>query len=393
MDYRRYSVSAKDRAPLLAFMLDALRESGCRIIHHTPPTEAPFRISFETPDGDRQGIVAYAFLATRTLTRNRPADERSFQIKYGSKIQGDLLNIWQDPFGLYTTLFLGIDIKEGFFVGVDPAMHNPTKLFIRFEFKDEHAEEVRARRWHVWERQKRTLGLDDPVEVVVGGTRQNFLRYVQFERAAQGLDQGHRQLLADRPNLLVRPQDLALAEEAPVATILPHALAQELEMQPDQILDLISSARRLKMAVRGWVAEEHLRAVLERTPGISECQRMDEEGRPDIRLRYMDGKPVFIECKNVLRRMNAKGQPRLDFQRTRAAKSDPCSRYYAPTDFDVVAACLHAVTERWEFRFRIPGQLPSHGRCPGKVTNNIAVDDAWLSSIVPVLEHLGRATT
>ena len=37
--------------------------------------------------------------------------------------------------------------------------------------------------------------------------------------------------------------------------------------------------------------------------------------------------------------------------RTRASKADPCSRFYSPNDFDVVAACLHAVSERWEFRY------------------------------------------
>lgn len=30
----------------------------------------------------------------------------------------------------------------------------------------------------------------------------------------------------------------------------------------------------------------------------------------------------------------------------------------APTDFDVVAACLHAVTEKWEFRYILSGELP-----------------------------------
>lgn len=391
MDYRRYNVSAKDREPLLKFMLDALRESGCRVIHHSPPTEAPFRISFETLDGERLGIVAYAFLATRTPTAKRPPDERSFQIKYGSKVHGELLDVWQDPFGLYTTLFLGIDTKERFFVGVDPAMHSPTKLFIRFEFKDEHADEIRANGWHAWERQKRTQGLEEPIEIVVGGTARSFLRYVQFERAAQGLDQGHRQLLADRPNLALTSQEEVFAEDSAFLAQPPHALVEELGLPPEQIFNLIASARRLKMAVRGWVAEEHLRSELARIPGVDECNRLDKEGSPDISMRYRGGRPILVECKNVLRRTNSKGEPRIDFQRTRAAKSDPCSRYYAAADFDIVAACLHAVTERWEFRYRAPADLPGHARCSGKVSNNIVVDSAWTSSIVPVLDRIGRA--
>jgi hypothetical protein len=57
MDYQRYRVSASAREPLLRFILDALRGCGCRIIRATPPTEAPFRISAEAPDGERFGII------------------------------------------------------------------------------------------------------------------------------------------------------------------------------------------------------------------------------------------------------------------------------------------------------------------------------------------------
>lgn len=110
VDFKTYNVSAADRAPLLHFMLDALRASGARILHASPPDTAPFVITFETRTGERIGIVAYAFLATRTVTRNRPADERSFQIKYGSKSANNSHAIWQDPWGLYTTLMVGIDL-------------------------------------------------------------------------------------------------------------------------------------------------------------------------------------------------------------------------------------------------------------------------------------------
>ena len=41
------------------------------------------------------------------------------KVKYGSK-DGRLHRLWQDPFGLSTTLFLGINAEEGFFVGADP---------------------------------------------------------------------------------------------------------------------------------------------------------------------------------------------------------------------------------------------------------------------------------
>ena len=83
LEYRTYSVRRNARQPLINFMLQALRDEGCKILYSSPPTEAPFRITFETPQGERLGIVAYAFLANFKETKNRPADEHRFQLKYG----------------------------------------------------------------------------------------------------------------------------------------------------------------------------------------------------------------------------------------------------------------------------------------------------------------------
>jgi hypothetical protein len=201
-ELKTYSVQAASRKPLVDFMVSGLEAAGCRILFSSHTTRAPFVITFETPAGERLGVVAYAFLATRTPTRNRPDDERSFQIKYGSKDDRNEHLIWQDPQGLYTTLFLGIDPDEGFFVAADPLMHNPTKFFIRLEFKDGHVDDIMRRGWYAWERVKRsTTAHTGPVEVLVGGTRTAFLDFVRFERAAVGLSPGDRQLLSERPEL------------------------------------------------------------------------------------------------------------------------------------------------------------------------------------------------
>jgi hypothetical protein len=381
----RYGVSRAARTPLIDFMLSGLESAGCRILFCSGSYEAPFIITFETATGERLGIVAYAFRATRTPTRNRPIDERSFQIKYGSKRDNSLHYLWTDRFGLYTTLFLGIDPIEGFFVAADPASHNPTKLFIRLEFKDGHVDAIRAKGWHAWERSR--LRTEEPVEVLVGGTKERFLDLVRFERAAVGLSPGDRQLLAEKPQVVTPPSVQALASSTSDDLRTLHPLAKELALEPDQILELIANARRLKMAVRGWVAEEHLRDHLSKVPGVSECERLDVEGGPDIRLSYRGGAPLTIECKNVLRQRDRDGNPRIDFQRTRASKADPCSRYYAPADFDIVAGCLHAVTESWEFRYALTDQLPAHARCVGKITNNIRIDSSWTQDAGSIFEQ------
>jgi hypothetical protein len=60
-----------------------------------------------------------------------------------------------------------------------------------------------------------------------------------------------------------------------------------------------------------------------------------------------------------------------------------------PTDFQVVAACLHPVTEHWEFKFALTRELPKHGSCPGRIDNNIRVGGGSFSSqIDAVLDRL-----
>jgi hypothetical protein len=371
LEQRTYSVSRRDREPLLVFMLQALRGAGCQILYSSPPSEAPFRITFETPQGERLGIVAYAFLANSRLTKNRPADEHRFQLKYGSK-DGQLHDLWQDPFGLYTTLLVGINTELGFFVGADPVLHNPTRLFISIEFKQHRVDQILEQGWHVWERERKSAP-EEPVEVLVGGRPESFLSYVRFEREALGEDQGHRQLLAER----------ALGHRPTV-----HALIREFKLSEKEVLDLIESAHRLKVAVRGSVAEEHLFRRLRTLPEIRSCARLTGDG-PDLSLRLADGRELTIECKNVLRKTDREGHARLDFQRTRAAKSDPCSRYYSPQDFDVVAACLHAITEEWEFRFALSAGLDLHAKCPGKLSSNVHVDERWSKDPLGVLRSAG----
>jgi hypothetical protein len=165
-----------------------------------------------------------------------------------------------------------------------------------------------------------------------------------------------------------------------VAAAAAHGLLEELDIAPEALFDLIDNASRLKMAVRGWVAEAHLESELRNIPGVTDCVRLEAEGQPDISLRWKGGPPILIECKNTLRQTYADGRPKVDFQRTRASKGDPCSRYYSQHDFPVLAACLHAVTEKWEFRFALTSNLPAHQTCKGKIANMIAIAEPSFAS-------------
>lgn len=366
-EYRKWGVMRSAKAPLLDFLVEGLKAAGCAILHVSDPAFAPFLITYETPLGDRQGVLAYAFFANSKLTKNRPEDEHRFQIKYGSDSKA-LLPLEQDPSRLVTTIFVGIDTERGIMVGADPVLHDQTPMFISLEFKREHAEAIHKCEWHAWERDSlRRIG--EPIEVLVGVGQRRVLDYIRFERMAIGLDAGHRQLLAEQ--LLGNP---ALAETG------PHALTEELRLSEHEVLDLIQGASRLKMAVRGWVAEHHLERFLQEIPGVEDCRRLDEEGRPDIELRFKHSRPILVECKNVLRQPAADGRARVDFQRTRVSKGDPCSRYYRPDDFQVLAACLHAVTERWEYRFIPTVKLPAHQKCKGRIQSNLRVGTDWFEN-------------
>ncbi|MEA2328303.1 MAG: hypothetical protein QOE68_3262 [Thermoanaerobaculia bacterium] len=390
LPYNVYGVSRRHREPLLQFIHEALAVCGCRVIHSSGAGHAPFRISFETAAGERMGILVYGFFANNRDTKNRPKDEYRFQLKYGGKRDHNLHHLWQDPYGLYTTVLVGISPSERFFVGFDPVLHSPTKHFISLEFKDSFVEDILRSRW-AWRERDRRKGSEEPVEVIVGGTADSFLDFVRFEREARGEDQGHRALLADHRGIIVPSINLGGTSVAPESAYV-HQLSREFEMSESAVLDLIAGASRLKMAVRGWVAEQHLVERLRQVDGITDCERIEAENSPDIQLRFDGSDLLFVECKNVLRVPRKDGAARVDFQRTRASKSDPCSRYYSSDDFDVLAACLHARTERWEYSFALTSELDEHRKCAGKLSSNVAVDARWRDDIRGILGTAARGT-
>jgi hypothetical protein len=378
--WKTYSVSRAAKAPLMRFIADALRMRGCEVIFASDPARAPFYIVFDTPTGERHGLLAYAFLANTKLTLNRPSDEHRFQIKYGGELKG-VLEVGVDPNRLITTIFLGIDLERGLFVAADPVMNNPSPMSRSVEFKARHVDEILAHGWSAWERDRiepraktrptATLDEDTRVQVLIGGVQERLFDLIQLERLSRGLDTGERHLIADK--LAERAKDTGAAASS-------HKLLGELGLAPEALFDLIDGANRLKMAVRGWVAEVKLVDSLRRVPGVTDCHRIEGEGQPDVMLRWKGGMPLFIECKNVLRKTDQRGRPRVDFQRTRASKGDPCSRYYRPADFSILAACLHAVTEDWRFSFAATADMPRHKTCSGHLSNNVLVDAPLFTS-------------
>lgn len=132
-------------------------------------------------------------------------------------------------------------------------MHSPTWFSSSVEFKTRDLEQAKNVGWHGWERErsdarrKRIRPKESLLtETVVALRPDQFLRYVEFERLASGLDCGERLVLSDRIE-----RGLAAGDVHQAAVAEPHALELQLGLPANQILDVIERAFRLAAAVRG----------------------------------------------------------------------------------------------------------------------------------------------
>src|SRR6266566_4582228 len=82
-----------------------------------------------------------------------------------------------------------------------------------------------------------------------------------------------------------------------------HPLEKMFALEAPSILDVIQRNNRLLMAVKGGIAQEHLRQyllVLRDSREITDFGLLIEEGRPDFWVLW-EGRNYFVECKNVQR--------------------------------------------------------------------------------------------
>jgi hypothetical protein len=381
---KRYRVVR--RSEVVAKIASALRDCGAIILETADPKIAPFEFAIRTPTNERLELICYAFTANKYRQSGRPPDEHRFQIKYGSDFDR-YHDIFFDPLGRQITLMFGVHLEAGVFIAVDPRMHTPTWFSSSVEFKTSELTSSERNGWHGWQRdrsnarRKRARPEDNlQTETVIGFRSDQFLRYAEFERVASGLDCGERLSLSDRI------EEALTAGKILTPTSGRHPLELQLGLPASVILDIISGAFRLAVAVRGSVAEHHLENYLKGVPGVRDVRHIGEDGKPDFEVAYRR-KTFLIECKNVLAR-SQKGMPKVDFQKTRASKVDPCSRYYKPTQFQVLAACLHPITKQWEFRFASTDKLEPHPRCVGRLSSNVIVREDWPANLGIVLDQL-----
>jgi hypothetical protein len=387
---RYYGVHGRKRVEAIAA---AIELSGGQVVRAPSPSVAPFEFDVRLPDGKPLSLVCYAFTANKYRQGGRPADEHRLQVKYGSEFHR-AHEIFIDPKGAKTTLFFAVHDDEDLFIAVDPALHNPTWFSSSIELKHADVRSALKTGWHGWERERVHRGrrrvlpqMSLTSEALLAFAPKHFLTYALFERVATGIDTGERLILInDIGDDLRRGRGARSIVSTRLDLVRPasaeHKLLSQLGLPIDQLLDLIAENPRLHTAVRGGVAERHLQVVLEKTPGVTGVQKINLDGQPDFSIKFRR-QPLRIECKNVSPQ-TSHGLARVDFQKTRAAKGNPCSRYYAASQFEVLAACIYPVTQRWDFRFCLTNTLPPHKKCPGKLSDRVLVD-GWAEDLPSLL--------
>lgn len=118
-----YRIS-RSRTPVVDLLLKGVEDGGGRVVSCSFPAKqlAPIFIGVEDGHNHRYGLLVYPFTTTRRATKNRPATENRFQIRYGDpeRVRRELNPVGHDPAGVDITLILAVDPETGIIVGLDP---------------------------------------------------------------------------------------------------------------------------------------------------------------------------------------------------------------------------------------------------------------------------------
>ena len=148
---------------------------------------------------------------------------------------------------------------------------------------------------------------------------------------------------------------------------MAHPLEQKYGLTAQELLDAIDRRFRLKVALEGAVAEVHFERILRiasRQGWLNGYENHDTDGMHDFTVIPPSGVPLRVEVKTIRNGPT----PKVEIQKTRAAKSDPTSRFYDREQFDVVAVCIGRHTGDWsQFRYALVRELPSHRNYPNKL--------------------------
>lgn len=373
------------RSDLHAFLLDAVRASGGRVLYASDPHRAPVYLGVQLDSDERIGMLVYPFRVTRNSIRNRPDDEVRGQLRYGAEKSWEREHpLGRDVAGVDVTMILGLDLADSVILGLDANLWDPLPMGISFYAKDAEITRAKASGWHVWEKVNRPgTKRSEPrsptsLETIVAFTPDRLIDFARLERRATSLR-------LDPP---LRYSAAAALGEKTAVDELPrrHVLEEQFSLTSEQILDVIGGRNRLSVAVRGGVAEYHLEHLLERSSEIAAVERLDVDAMHDFNVILADGRLMRVECKNASPKTSANGSFKVEVQKTRASKNDPASRFYPAAGFDVVAACLFSPTGRWEFRYGLTSRMARHKDFPERLAPIQVITDEWPTSVAELSE-------
>ncbi|CAN5818280.1 hypothetical protein BH24ACT2_BH24ACT2_07370 [soil metagenome] len=373
-----YRVTGRD--DIQQYLAMAVERSGGEVLFISAPNRAPVYLGIQGPGDERIGVLCYPFRCNPPPIKGRAEDEHRLQIRYGGEASWFDQDhpIGRDIGGVDTTIVLGVHLQADLLIGLDPLRYDPLPMGISIEFRQSDVEEAQRSGWHVWERitrtgRRRNSRTLEGLETVVAFTPERLLSYVGFERRASGLG-------------LDPPLRFRAAQIAAIDPIIPgggggHELEEEFDLTSMEILELIAQRSRLSVAVRGGVAEHHLARHLREDPEVVTADLIERDGQPDFDVHLVGGRRVLVECKNVSPNTYADGTPKVEVQKTRSQRGDQAGRFYRPEQFDVVAACLYAVSGAWEFRFKATTGMARHPVHPDRLAVLHRVDGSWSATL------------
>jgi len=188
----RSGSSTNPTAPLLAFLCDTLLRSGCELLKVESDKSGVFRLAFEDPLLQRYGLLGSLF-----SLRPDGTDGDGARMTLLPPASPDDPSRGRDPFGVFTSVLLGVDPIRGLFVAFDPARHFPEDAPLQVSISAEVVRTTLERGWHSWLREGWEERDFDFAEALVGFRSDRLFYYVHFERIAEGLDTPYRERLAE----------------------------------------------------------------------------------------------------------------------------------------------------------------------------------------------------
>jgi len=190
-----------------------------------------------------------------------------------------------------------------------------------------------------------------------------------------------------------------------------HALEIKYGLKSIELLDAIESRFRLKVALEGAVAEVQMEKHIAACVGkrVTRYETHDLDGHPDFSIWLPKKRLLYAECKNIRESAKAGGEAyregrqivayKVETQKTRAATSDPTSRFYGIEQFHIVGVCLGKKTGRWsDFVFARTVDLRRHPSYPHKlaVFQRVPIPGAsdlrpWYVDLSELIRHIDDA--